>query len=110
MMGFAPSPARSPPDAPLTPRIVPPAGGPPPAPVPPGRRAAVHRRPHRRRPRGRAGHRRALAGPGVLPARDPLGVPRPGAQPRPLLPGGRRPPDRPPPGAGAAAVLGPDRG
>ena len=86
------------------------AGDPPAAAVPPGRRPAVHRRPHRRRPRGRAGRRRRVAGPDLLPARHPVGVPRPGAQPRPLLPGRRRPPDRPPGGPRAAAVLGPDRG
>jgi hypothetical protein len=74
------------------------------------RRLAVHRRADGRHPGGRAGHRRRVAGPGLLPASHPVGVPRAGPQRRPLLSGGRRPPHRPPPGPGAGAVLGPDRG
>ena len=75
---------------------VPRAGELPAAAVPPGRRPAVHRRPHRGRHRPGAGRRRRLAGPDLLPAGHPVGLPGPGPQRRPLLPGRRRPPDRPP--------------
>ena len=50
------------------------------------------------------GDQGALEGPDLHPAGDPLGLPRPGAQRRPVLPRRRRPPDRPPRRAGAAAV------
>src|SRR4051812_41095240 len=104
-MGFGPLTGTEPLNAAPPPWVVPPTGDPPAAPVPPGRRAAVHRRPHRRGHLGRVGYRRTLAGPDLLPAGHPLGVPRPGPEPRPLVPGRRRPPGRPPRRPRAAAVL-----
>src|SRR5262245_3320913 len=96
-------------DAAPPPPIVPRPGRLPAPPVPAGRRPAVHRRPHRRRHRGRAGRRRRLAGPDLLPAGHPVGLPRAGPQRRPPRPRRRRPPERPPRRPGARAVLGPDR-
>ena len=46
----------------------------------------------------------AVERPDLHPAGDPLGLPRPGPQRRPVLPRRGRPPDRPPRLAGAAAV------
>ena len=51
-----------------------------------------------------------LEGPDLHPAGDPLGLPRPGPQRRPVLPRRRRPPDRPPRRAGAASRAAPRRG
>ena len=96
---------------PFPPPIVPRAGDLPAAAVPPGRRPAVHRRPHRG-----ASSPQALAAVGGWLDRifSPLVTLwvflGPGPQRRPLLPRRRRPPDRPPRRAGAEAVLRPDRG
>src|SRR6266540_6852745 len=110
-MGGRPPRHGGPADAPVLPRTVPPPSRVPPPPVPPGRRPAVHRRPVRRPGcPGLGGGRGRLVRPHLLPARHPVGVPRPGPQSPPLLPGGRRPAERPPARAGATGVLGPDRG
>src|SRR5262245_24146575 len=96
-------------DAAFSPEVVPPTGALPAAAVPPGRRPAVHRHPHRRRHHPRADHRHRLVGPDLLPTGHPLGVPRSGAQRRPLLPRRRRPADRSSGGSGTEAVLRTDR-
>src|SRR5262249_19345437 len=68
------------------------------------------RRPVRRpRRRGPDGDRRCLVRAGLHPAGGAVGVSRPGAPPRPVVPGRRRPAERPPGRPRAAAVLGPDR-
>src|SRR6266550_4402362 len=89
---------------PLT-RTPPPADRHPPPGVPPGGRTPLRRRPLVGVPRrGSGGNPAPLEGPHLLTAGDPLGLPRPGAQRRPVLPGRRRPPDRASRRRGAAAV------
>ena len=105
MGGVPPSPTWSRNDATPRARTPSPSGRHPPPPVPPGGRPPLRRRPLRRRPRG--GPPRDQGGlerPDLHPAGDPLGLPRPGAQRRPVLPRRGGPPDRPPRRAGARAV------
>src|SRR4051794_14403704 len=72
-----------------------PSGRCPPPPVPPGGRPPLRRRPHRRLPpRGPPRGQGGLEGPDLHPAGDPLGLPRPSPQRRPVLPRRGRPPDR----------------
>src|SRR4051795_5066292 len=111
MGGVPPSPTRSRKDAKPRTRTPPPSGRYPPPPVPPGGRPPLRRRPVRRRPRG--GPPRGQGGlerPDLHPAGDPLGLPRPGAQRRPVLPRRGRPADRPPRLTGARTLQPRDGG
>ena len=103
--GVLPSPARSQSDDQPRARTPSPSGRYPPPPVPAGGRTPLRRRPVRRRPRG--GPPRGQGGlerPDLHPTGHPLGLPRPGAQRRPVLPRRGRAADRPPRLAGAGAV------
>jgi hypothetical protein len=86
-------------------RTLPPASRHPPPGVPPGGRTPLRRRPLVGVPRrGSDGNPAPLEGPDLQPADDPLGLPRPSAQRRPVLPRRRRPPDRASRRRGTAAV------
>ena len=85
--GFHPFTSPGPSDATTLQRPPPPSGRYSPPPVPPGGRPPSRRRPRRRLPS--RGHRRDQGGlvrPDLHPAGDPLGLPRTGAQRRPVLP------------------------
>src|SRR5262249_28286409 len=104
-----PSAPRRPPDAPLSPSIVPRPGELSAAAVPSRRGVAVHQCPHGRGYCASPDRGQRLPGPDLFPPGHALGLPGTGPQRRPLLPRRRRTVDRPPPGAGATALLRRDR-
>src|SRR4051812_7105122 len=78
-------------------RPPPPSGRDPPPSVPPGGRPPVRRRPHRRLPpRGPPRDQGVVERTDLHPAGDPPGLPRPGAQRRPVVPRRGGPADRRP--------------